>query len=201
MTRRNFIALLMGLGLIPAAFGAYSLIGISGAEESTMEEFSAADLKRLPAPKEYIGVPVPEGMDMETFDRIVMQALEKASNEVSAPAWARIQALTDALVEQDPHLVEARRKFEKLEEIIREIGEDPDPKVLHQALSARGLTLSDLLETKRRVGEKIGGKLEKEIKRIYEEEGLNNKEFMLRRWDELTRAKLIKLFAEWERSR
>lgn len=176
MNRRKFIIFLISLGLIPAAYGAYNLIGQPQAKLQALEEFlsriSAEELQTLkeflgisaddpqaikeiirsritlneevpisssePAPEEFLGIPVPRGMDEETFLQILDQVDEKVLPEVIAPINTRVEEL-----------------------------------------KAQGLSWE-------------------EIKRRVKEEGLDQE--TLRRWDELRRPELIRLFSEWEKT-
>lgn len=192
MNRRAFLAWLAGLSLIPTTFGAYSLIR---AEASI--EFPLA-LKGLPAPKELLGVPVPEGMDLETLDQITIQAYEEASHKMPLhPITDREEALFEALAKQDPYLVETGRK---IEEIVRRIGENTGDEVLFQAIvQAIGpQELFSFLEKKRRINKEVERRLKEEG--YFDEEALQRyKELRMHQYDELIRAELRRLFAEWER--
>jgi len=174
MSRRAFIIFLISLGLIPTAYGVYHLTGPPNLEDPqqikawlealraqglSVEEGIAEIERRLkeegrlasevPVEKlqgtpveleEFLGVPVPKGMDTETFAQIIARANEKVMPEVMEHIAARLDALW-----------------------------------------ARGFSGA-------------------EIQRKLEEEGLGEAWFK-RRHEELLRAELSKLFAEWEKSK
>lgn len=118
MKRRVFI-LLIGLSLIPAAYVAYSLIDAS---ESDSSQGVVQDFEFLP--KQFFGIPIPEGMDAKTFAKImdkVDQAIDEAMPKCAALIGPRIEARWEELKAQGLSKEEVKRRVRE-EGLIKEFG-------------------------------------------------------------------------------
>jgi len=175
MNRRKFIIFLISLGLIPAAYGAYNLIGESQTKLQALEEFlSRISAEQLQALKKFLGINVD---DQQAIKEIIRSRI--ADNEEVPISPSKLPPLEEFLGVPVPKGMDEETFYQILDQV--------DEKVIPAVLAPIDARVEEL---------KAQGLYWEEIKKRIKEEGLDKE--TLRRWDELRRPELIRLFAEWE---